>query len=74
MTAPTLAAPTLAAQAVDRLDDGLALPGDRTIAEVFERHCQWSAKPCLICGADGGPECLACAIAAEVEAKRAEDQ
>ncbi|WP_433731127.1 hypothetical protein ACQP2Y_21885 [Actinoplanes sp. CA-051413] len=65
---------TAATDALARLDDGDTHPGDHTLADIFDRHCQWGARPCLICGAEGGPECLSCVIAAEVEAKRTADQ
>jgi hypothetical protein len=67
---------TAAVDALSRLDDGVALPGDRTLAEIFDQHCRWGAqKVCLICGAEGqGAECDGCVIAAEIEAKRSEDR
>jgi hypothetical protein len=67
---------TAAVDALSRLDDGVALPGDRTLAEIFDRHCRWGAqKVCLICGFEGqGSECDLCVIADEVEAKRTADQ
>jgi hypothetical protein len=65
---------TAALDALARLDDGAPLPGDRALADLFDLDCQQAAKPCLICGNPGGPECLGCVIAAEVEAKRAEDR
>jgi hypothetical protein len=65
---------TAAMNALSRLDDGISQPGDRTLADIFDRHCRWGSRPCLICGAEGGPECLSCVIAAEVEAKRSEDR
>lgn len=34
---------TAALDAIARLDDGLELPGDRELAEVFDRHCGWEA-------------------------------
>lgn len=65
MTAPT--------DALTRIDFGLALPGDRVLADVLERHCRddWSgfdarlaaqdADRCVICGQAGyGPECGPC--------------
>lgn len=37
----TTGAPT----AISRLDDGIALPGDRELADLFDRHCsdRWHA-------------------------------
>jgi hypothetical protein len=72
-----MTAPTLAAQALDRLDDGLPIStADRRVLAVFDEHCRWGAQRfCLICGAEGqGSECDRCVIAAEVEAKRTADQ
>jgi hypothetical protein len=66
---------TAALDALSRLDDGLPVAtADRDMLAVFDAHCRWGAKPCLICGAEGGPECLSCVIAAEIEAKRSEDR
>ncbi len=60
-----MTAPTLAAQdALARLDDGLPVSDtDRRLLAVFEEHCQWGQRPCLVCGAAfGGPECGTCTV------------
>jgi hypothetical protein len=67
---------TPATDALARVDEGVSLPGDRTLADIFDQHCRWGAqKVCLICGFEGqGSECDLCVIADEVEAKRSEDR
>lgn len=69
MTAPL----TASQDALARIDDGIVLPDDPELAELLERHCRWEARPCLICGGEGGPECVRCVIAEDVLAKRRED-
>lgn len=64
---------TAALDALARIDDGFALAGDRDLAALFDRHCQWDARPCLICGDHGGPECTACLIAHDELMRRTED-
>ncbi len=61
-----------ALDALSRLDDGVARPGDRVLAGVLDVHCR-PARFCLICSTPGDWECTSCVIAAEVAAKRAED-
>lgn len=34
---------TAALDAIARIDEGMPLPGDRTIADIFDQHCQWEA-------------------------------
>jgi hypothetical protein len=54
---------TTASDALARLDDGVALPGDPVLAELFDRHCRWEAQRfCLVCGLPGGPECDSCHV------------
>ena len=63
---------TEALDAIARLDDGIASPADRELAEIFDRHAsdRWAAMDvqldrhaadvCVICGKPGGPECSSC--------------
>jgi hypothetical protein len=63
-----------AQDALARLDDGGALPGDTVLAEIFDRHCKWDAQRiCLICGGPNGPECDRCVIDHDDAMRRAED-
>jgi hypothetical protein len=70
-----MSTPTTTSAALDRLDFGRPVAGDTDLLSVFEQHCRWEARLCLVCG---GPsdlaECTPCAIAEETEAKRREDQ
>ncbi len=65
---------TAALAAIAALDDGYATATDRALADRYDLACQQAQTLCLICGSDGGPECTGCVIAAEVWAKRMEDQ
>lgn len=49
------------------------LPADRRVLEVFDRHRLWEAPPCLICGGEGGPECVHCLLDHDQAMRRAED-
>ncbi len=69
MTAPTLSA---ASDALARLDDGVARPGDRVLAGVLDVHCRPS-RFCLICGEPGAWECVTCHNDAEREIARSAD-
>jgi hypothetical protein len=63
-----------AADALARLDDGEARPGDRVLVEVFDRHANWGAAFCLICGTEGqGKECDHCYLLRDVEVEQASD-
>lgn len=65
---------TAAVDALARIDDGVALPGDDALAEVFDRHCQWGAQTfCLICGTPGGRECDTCTAAHDYLVERSRD-
>jgi hypothetical protein len=46
---------------------------DHAVIEVFERHIVWEARPCLICGKPGGPECVTCVLFHDQKMRRAED-
>lgn len=65
---------TAPADALARIDDGIPLPADRALAELFDRHLRWDARPCLVCGAEfGGPECVTCVIAHDQAVERSVD-
>lgn len=62
------------AAALDRLDDGVSLPGDDVLIAIFDRHCVCGAQPfCLICGEPGGPECGTCTAIHDHELSRLTD-
>lgn len=59
--------------AISRIDDGVPLPGDVLIADIFDAQAsvvgyrrdrqldEWAADRCVICGVeDEGPECAGC--------------
>ncbi len=53
----------VALAALARIDDGEGQPGDRELADTFDRHCEWGQPPapCVICGRRlDGPECASC--------------
>ncbi len=63
---------TAALDAIARIDFGLDLPGDRELADVFDRHLQWEAdrlaaepslaEACPACESGRGPVCAGCRI------------
>ena len=62
---------TAALDAIARLDDGLALPGDRELADDFDQYLRWDAdrqavalaqsEACPACEGGRGPVCAGCA-------------
>lgn len=71
---------TAALEALTRLDDGLELPGDRELAEIFERHCRQEAfvpppiTPAgLVCDGPDGPECGTCTVGHDLAVARSAD-
>lgn len=61
-------------ETLSHIDDGIALPEDPELADLLERHCRWDARPCLICGEPGGPECVRCLLDHDALMRRADDQ
>jgi hypothetical protein len=53
---------TAATDALCRLDDGNPLPGDRTLAAIFDRHCAWDAFvwPEPLCRHGNTTDCNSC--------------
>lgn len=47
---------------------------DCAVLEVFDRHLQWEARSCLVCGGPGGPECDRCHNRHDAQMKRLVDQ
>jgi hypothetical protein len=66
-------ASTAALEALSRVDDGLAQGDDLELIEILDRHLQWEARPCLVCGGPLGPECTRCHLERELELSRLTD-
>jgi hypothetical protein len=68
-----MSTPTTTSAALDRLDFGRPVAGDAEVLAVFEQHCRWEARICLVCGGPAGPECTGCLLDHDQAMRRAED-
>lgn len=67
---------TAALDALARLDDGVPLPGDRTLADLFDQHIQWDAfvPPAPFCRHGNTADCNSCFLDHDDLMRRADDQ
>lgn len=66
---------TAALDALARFDDGVSLPGDRTLADLFDQHIQWDSfvPPAPLCRHGSSADCNSCFLDHDDLMRRADD-